>query len=86
MRAPRARPSTLLLVEGIDSAAERFQSILRATAPDDFEVTRAANLAEAISQLESSSPDCAIVNIDLVGAGSLEIFDTLAAGSSSEPC
>lgn len=83
MRAPRARPSTLLLVEGIDSAAERFQSILRATAPDDFEVTRATNLAEAISQLESSSPDCAIVNIDLVGAGSLEIFDTLAAGSSS---
>jgi diguanylate cyclase (GGDEF)-like protein/PAS domain S-box-containing protein len=83
VRAPRARPSTLLLVEGIDSAAERFQSILRATAPDDFEVTRATNLAEAISQLESSSPDCAIVNIDLVGAGSLEIFDTLAAGSSS---
>ncbi len=64
-----SRPTTLLLIEDADAAAEHVDAVLREAAPADFEVARATSLAEAISYLQTRSADCAIVDVDIADAG-----------------
>jgi diguanylate cyclase (GGDEF)-like protein/PAS domain S-box-containing protein len=77
----RERRTTLLLVQGKDSDAERLHVILEEAAPLTFDVARVTTLADAISYLETKTADCAVVDFELPDAEGLDIVETLAVHS-----
>ena len=76
-----AKPVSVLLVEDIDSDAALFEAELHAAAPGAFEVARVTTLADATTYLETKSPLCAVVDLDLSDAEGVEIIQTLAIQS-----
>jgi len=73
------RPTTLLLIEPVDTDAKRLESILHAAAPSSFAIARVSTPAEGVSYLEHTATDCALVDVDLTGSADLEIIERLAA-------
>jgi PAS domain S-box-containing protein len=72
------RQTTVLLIEDSDSDAEHFNTLLRRAAPGEFDVARATTLADATSYLKTQRPDCAVVDLKLTDAESVEIVEALA--------
>jgi diguanylate cyclase (GGDEF)-like protein/PAS domain S-box-containing protein len=75
------RPTTLLLVEDLDSDASYLDAILAQVAPTAFAVTRANTLSEATAYLETRTADCAVVDVGLGDADRNNIIEALAARS-----
>ena len=75
------RRTTVLLVPGSDSDADRFEAELARAAPSEFEVTRATTLAGARSNLETKSADCVAVDLALGAAEGTDLLELLAVGA-----
>jgi diguanylate cyclase (GGDEF)-like protein len=76
-----ARTTTLLLVAPADADADLLRRLLRTSDPSTFEIARATGIADALSYLDTATPDCAVVDVDRPGAAGLDSIDALAVRS-----
>jgi diguanylate cyclase (GGDEF)-like protein/PAS domain S-box-containing protein len=78
-----SRRVTVLLVEDSAADAAHFKEMVHAAAPGAFDIDRATSLAEALVYLKTKTPDCAVVDLKLTVAESVEIIESLAVLSSA---
>lgn len=85
MTVATVQRTSLLLVEGDDSGAERIDVILQAVAAGAFELERVRTVAEATSYLDKRDPDCVLIDLDLPGSEGLGVVEKLAAQAPGTP-
>src|ERR1700687_4871376 len=73
-----ARTTILLLVAPADADADLLRTLLRTSDPGVFEIARATGIAEALSYLDTATPDCVVVDVEQSGAATLDTVEALA--------
>src|SRR5580658_5437624 len=76
-----ARAITLLLIENSEADADSLGRMFDEAAPSGFEVATVTTLREAAAYLETTTPDCVIVDLGLSDAEGLEVVETLAGSA-----
>jgi diguanylate cyclase (GGDEF)-like protein/PAS domain S-box-containing protein len=77
------RQITVLLIEDSDSDAAQFDTMLATTAPGEFVAARVTTLADAMSYLRTTTPDCAVIDLKLTDAEGVELIESLAVVPSA---